>query len=113
RVAAEDVADRELIVAEPGRRETGGDLGQRGRGGENGRPEHHPRHAIATEKLLAAAFDEHAGHESDDGGSTEDRRGAIRRHAVLARLLLLLGLRMASRVWLAVRCVATFLPRQT
>ena len=65
RVAAEDVAHRERVVAERDRRDAGRDLGQRARRREHRRAEDHAVHADAVRELVAALLEEDAGTERD------------------------------------------------
>ena len=73
RVAAEDVAHRELVVADPHRLDAGRDLGQRRRAREERRAEHHAGHAEVAGDALAALLERDAAGERDDGGDARTR----------------------------------------
>src|SRR5207248_7739146 len=67
-VAAEDVADGELVVAHAGGRQPGGQFRQGGGGSQDGGAEKDAGHAEPAEQFFTAAFDEHAGDQGDGGG---------------------------------------------
>jgi len=100
-VAAEDVAEGELVVAHPGRGQPGRALGEGGGQSEHGGAEDDTREPETAEELLAAALHRDAGHERGHRGGEEDEGDARGAAALLAGAGVLLLPAVTARLLLA------------
>ena len=87
RVAAEDVRDRELVIAEPYRGDTRADLGERRGDREDGRAEDDAVDVGAVGEVVAGYLEDHAGTERDQTADPEHDQRPRRRLGDRRRLL--------------------------